>query len=367
MDEANKSSRLRASLGRIRKVFDRQPEVELDAVGLKRLNKHRRNIAITMVIPVFFFGAISLGLDKPVKSSAEPCQGVTSQFQLTEQPVIIPAVDGRSIKGPEGIAMMRSYSIAGQTLDTIPLGYSTENKPSADLRAIPLNEIVQKVDDDPDLQPQLNQVRNLAYAIRYNGDIASSILSLTAREGTIATWIAAQRLLGIDADFFNEDQLVSELADSIAGAAGDGSWPFDDVGPGALSSTATIDGDSLHIYVLTTREGFDKDDVANGENLERSVSQAAKNQRITVTYPGGEVRGVTSNNGDVCIPVPWTTGKTLPQLRVTWQMTVPAGTILYNSKEFERGDRYSFMDNAEITLNALALPVATQVIWSSTS
>jgi hypothetical protein len=247
MDEANKSSRLRAGLGRIRKVFDRQPEVELDAVGLKRLNKHRRNIAITMVIPVFFFGAISLGLDKPVKSSAEPCQGVTSQFQLTEQPVIIPAVDGRSIKGPEGIAMMRSYSIAGQTLDTIPLGYSTENKPSADLRAIPLNEIVQKVDDDPDLQPQLSQVRNLAYAIRYNGDIASSILSLTAREGTIATWIAAQRLLGIDADFFNEDQLVSELADSIAGAAGDGSWPFDDVGPGALSSTATIDGDSLHI------------------------------------------------------------------------------------------------------------------------
>ena len=100
MDEANKSSRLRAGLGRIRKVFDRQAEVELDAVGLKRLNKHRRNIAITMVIPVYFFGAISLGLDKPVKSSAEPCQGVTSQFQLTEQPVIIPAVDGRSIKGP---------------------------------------------------------------------------------------------------------------------------------------------------------------------------------------------------------------------------------------------------------------------------
>jgi len=365
--EAKRPSKARAALARIRKVFDRQPEVELDAAGLKRLNKHRRNIAITMVIPVFFFGAISLGLDKPVKSTAEPCQGVTSQFQLTEQPVIIPAADGRSIKGPEGIAMMRSYSIAGQTLDTIPLGYATSNKPSADLRAIPLNEIVQKVDDDPDLQPQLNKVRNLAYAIRYNGDIASSILSLTAREGTIATWIAAQRLLGIDADFFDDDQLVSELADSIAGAAGDGSWPFDDVGPGALSSTATIDGDSLHIYVLTTREGFDKDDVANGANLERSVSQAAKNQRITVTYPGGEVRGVTSDNGDVCISVPWTTGKTLPQLRVTWQMTVPAGTILYNSKEFQGGDRYGLLENAEITLNALALPVATQVIWSSTS
>jgi hypothetical protein len=364
---SGKESKFRALFTRIRKVFDRQAEIPLTEEALKKLKRHRRNIAITMVIPVFFFGSITLGLDKPLKSTAEPCQGVTSQFQLTEQPVIIPAVDGRSIKGPEGIAMMRSYSIAGQTLDTIPLGYSTAKKPSADLRAIPLNEVIQRVDDDPDLQPQLSKVRNLAYAIRYNGDIASSILSLTAREGTIATWIAAQRLLGIEAEFFTEDQLVSELADSIAGAAGDGAWPFDDVGPGALSSTATIDGDSLHIYVLTTREGFDKDDVANGENIERSVSQAAKNQRITVTYPGGEVRGVTSDNGDVCIPVPWTTGKNLPQLRVTWQMTVPAGTILYNSEEFTRGDRYSLMDNAEVTLNAIALPVATQVIWSSTS
>ena len=364
---SGKESKFRALLTRIRKVFDRQAEIPLTEEALKKLERHRRNIAITMVIPVFFFGSITLGLDKPLKSTAEPCQGVTSQFQLTEQPVIIPAVDGRSIKGPEGIAMMRSYSIAGQTLDTIPLGYSTAKKPTADLRAIPLNEIIQRVDDDPDLQPQLSKVRNLAYAIRYNGDIASSILSLTAREGTIATWIAAQRLLGIEAEFFTEDQLVSELADSIAGAAGDGAWPFDDVGPGALSSTATIDGDSLHIYVLTTREGFDKDDVANGENIERSVSQAAKNQRITVTYPGGEVRGVTSDNGDVCIPVPWTTGKNLPQLRVTWQMTVPAGTILYNSEEFTRGDRYALMDNAEVTLNAIALPVATQVIWSSTS
>jgi hypothetical protein len=364
---SGKESKFRALLARIRKIFDRQAEIPLTEEALKKLKRHRRNIAITMVIPVFFFGSITLGLDKPLKSTAEPCQGVTSQFQLTEQPVIIPAEDGRSIKGPEGIAMMRSYSIAGQTLDTIPLGYSTAKKPSADLRAIPLNEIIQRVDDDPDLQPQLSKVRNLAYAIRYNGDIASSILSLTAREGTIATWIAAQRLLGIEAEFFTEDQLVSELADSIAGAAGDGAWPFDDVGPGALSSTATIDGDSLHIYVLTTREGFDKDDVANGENIERSVSQAAKNQRITVTYPGGEVRGVTSDNGDVCIPVPWTTGKNLPQLRVTWQMTVPAGTILYNSEEFARGDRYALMDNAEVTLNAIALPVATQVIWSSTS
>ena len=367
MSNLEKRSQFRAFLHRVRKVVDRQPEVPLTPDQLKKLKKHRRNIAITMIIPIFFFVTTPIIVFRPVKATAEPCQGVTSQFQLTEQPVIIPAEDGRSIKGPEGIAMMRSYSIAGQTLDTIPLGYSTENKPSSNLRAIPLNEIIQKVSDDPDLQPQLSKVRNLAYAIRYNGDIASSILSLTAREGTIATWIAAQRILGIEADFFTADQLVSELADSIAGASGEGSWPFDDVGPGALSSTATIDGDSLHIYVLTTREGFDKDDVANGENLERSVSQAAKNQRITVTYPGGEVRGVTSSNGDVCISVPWTTGKTLPQLRVTWQMTVPAGTILYNSKEFSGGDRYALLDNAEVTLNALALPVATQVIWSSTS
>jgi hypothetical protein len=197
MSEQEKKSRLGEFLQRVRRVVDRKPEVPLTVEEIKGLKKHRRNIAITMVIPVFFFGSITLGLDKPLKSTAEPCQGVTSQFQLTEQPVIIPAVDGRSIKGPEGIAMMRSYSIAGQTLDTIPLGYSTAKKPTADLRAIPLNEIIQRVDDDPDLQPQLSKVRNLAYAIRYNGDIASSILSLTAREGTIATWIAAQRLLGI--------------------------------------------------------------------------------------------------------------------------------------------------------------------------
>ena len=367
MDSVSNPSKFRGFIVRLRKVVDRQPEVPLTDDQLRKLKKHRRNIAITMVIPIFFFATTPVIVFRPMKASAEPCQGVTSQFQLTEQPVIIPAKEGRSIKGPESIAMMRSYSIAGQTLDTIPLGYSTEEKPSANLRAIPLNELIQKVADDPDLQPQLSKVRNLAYAIRYNGEIASSILSLTAREGTVATWIAAQRLLGIDADFFNDDQLVSELADSIAGAAGDGSWPFDDVGPGALSSTATIDGNALHIYVLTTREGFDKDDVSNGENLERSVSQSAKNQRITVTYPGGEVRGITSDNGDVCIPVPWTTGKSLPQLRVTWQMTVPAGTILYNSKEFNGGDRYALLENAEITLNAIALPVATQVIWSSTS
>jgi hypothetical protein len=175
------------------------------------------------------------------------------------------------------------------------------------------------------------------------------------------------RILGVDADFFYNEPTVSELADSIAGSASTGAWPFDDVGPGALASTATIDGDALHVYVITTREGFDKDDVTKGKNLEKSVSQAAKNQRITVTYPGGEVRGVTSNNGDVCIPVPWTTGKNLPQLRVTWQMTVPAGTILFNSKEFSTGDRYALLDNAEITLNAIALPVAASVIWSSTS
>jgi hypothetical protein len=305
-------------------------------------------------------------LDRPQKAKEVPCQGVTSQFTLTEQPVIIPAGTSRAIKGPEGYSMMRTYSVAGQALDTIPLGYTTTEKPSSDLRAIPLTDIV-KLTDDADLEAQLRQVRNLSYAIRYNGEIASAILSMTAREGTIATWIAAQRILGVDADFFYNEPTVSELADSIAGSASTGAWPFDDVGPGALASTATIDGDALHVYVITTREGFDKDDVTKGKNLEKSVSQAAKNQRITVTYPGGEVRGVTSNNGDVCIPVPWTTGKNLPQLRVTWQMTVPAGTILFNSKEFSTGDRYALLDNAEITLNAIALPVAASVIWSSTS
>ncbi|MFM8622590.1 MAG: hypothetical protein ACKOB3_04340, partial [Holophagaceae bacterium] len=174
-------SKVRSALTRLRKLVDRQPEIPLTPEQLKKLKKHRRNIIITMIIPTFFFVTTPVIVFRPVKATAEPCQGVTSQFQLTEQPVIIPAEDGRSIKGPEGIAMMRSYSIAGQTLDTIPLGYSTANKPNANLRAIPLNEIIQKVADDPDLQPQLNQVRNLAYAIRYNGDIASSILSLTAR------------------------------------------------------------------------------------------------------------------------------------------------------------------------------------------
>ena len=358
-----------AGVSRLKKLVSRKPEVQSETEILseaKLAGKHRRNVVITLIIPVLFFGAISLGLDRPQKAKEVPCQGVTSQFTLTEQPVIIPAGTSRAIKGPEGYSMMRTYSVAGQALDTIPLGYTTTEKPSSDLRAIPLTDIV-KLTDDADLEAQLRQVRNLSYAIRYNGEIASAILSMTAREGTIATWIAAQRILGVDADFFYNEPTVSELADSIAGSASAGAWPFDDVGPGALASTATIDGDALHVYVITTREGFDKDDVTKGKNLEKSVSQAAKNQRITVTYPGGEVRGVTSNNGDVCIPVPWTTGKNLPQLRVTWQMTVPAGTILFNSKEFTTGDRYALLDNAEITLNAIALPVAASVIWSSTS
>lgn len=356
-------------LARIQKLFKRKVEVhtETELITEAQLaGKHRRNVLITLIIPVLFFGAISLGLDRPQKAKEIPCQGVTSQFSLTEQPVIIPADSARVIKGPEGYAMMRTYSVAGQSLDTIPLGYTNTAKPSSNLRAIPLTDIV-KLTDDADLRSQLTQVRNLAYAVRYNGEIASAILSMTAREGTVATWIAAQRILGIDADFFYNEPAVSELANSIAGSASTGAWPFDDVGPGALASTATIDGDALHVYVITTREGFDKDDFAKGKNLEKSVSQSAKNQRITVTYPGGEVRGITSNNGDVCIPVPWTTGKNLPQLRVTWQMTVPAGTILYNSKEFSTGDRYALLDNAEVTLNAIALPVAASVIWSSTS
>jgi len=131
--------------------------------------KHRRNVVITLIIPVLFFGAISLGLDRPQKAKEIPCQGVTSQFTLTEQPVIIPAGTARAIKGLKGYSM-------------------------------------------------------------------------TAREGTVATWIASQRLLGVDADFFHDEPTVSDLADSIAGSASTGAWPFDDVGPGALASTATIDG-----------------------------------------------------------------------------------------------------------------------------
>ena len=134
MSNLEKRSQFRAFLHRVRKVVDRQPEVPLTPDQLKKLKKHRRNIAITMIIPIFFFVTTPIIVFRPVKATAEPCQGVTSQFQLTEQPVIIPAEDGRSIKGPEGIAMMRSYSIAGQTLDTIPLGYSTENKPSSNLQ-----------------------------------------------------------------------------------------------------------------------------------------------------------------------------------------------------------------------------------------
>jgi len=108
--------------------------------------------------------------------------------------------------------MMRTYSVAGQALDTIPLGYTDTTKPSSDLRAIPLTDIV-KLTDDADLEAQLRQVRNLAYAVRYNGEIASAILSMTAREGTVATWIAAQRLLGVDAYFFHNEPSVSDIAD----------------------------------------------------------------------------------------------------------------------------------------------------------
>ena len=205
-------------VSRLKKSVSRKPEVQSETEIIseaKLAGKHRRNIVITLIIPVLFFGAISLGLDRPQKAKEVPCQGVTSQFTLTEQPVVIPAGTSRAIKGPEDYSMMRTYSVAGQALDTIPLGYTTTVKPSSDLRAIPLTDIV-KLADDADLEAQLRQVRNLAYAIRYNGEIASAILSMTAREGTIATWIAAQRILGVDADFFYNEPSVSELADSIA-------------------------------------------------------------------------------------------------------------------------------------------------------
>jgi len=55
MDNAIKPSKIRAALGRIRKVVDRQPEIPLTEEQLKKLKKHRRNIIITMIIPTFFF------------------------------------------------------------------------------------------------------------------------------------------------------------------------------------------------------------------------------------------------------------------------------------------------------------------------
>ena len=144
-------------VSRLKKSVSRKPEVQSETEIIseaKLAGKHRRNIVITLIIPVLFFGAISLGLDRPQKAKEVPCQGVTSQFTLTEQPVVIPAGTSRAIKGPEDYSMMRTYSVAGQALDTIPLGYTTTVKPSSYLRAIPLTDIV-KLTDDADLEAQL--------------------------------------------------------------------------------------------------------------------------------------------------------------------------------------------------------------------
>jgi hypothetical protein len=80
MDNAIKPSKIRAALGRIRKVVDRQPEIPLTEEQLKKLKKHRRNIIITMIIPTFFFVTTPIIVFRPAKATAEPCQGVTSHF-----------------------------------------------------------------------------------------------------------------------------------------------------------------------------------------------------------------------------------------------------------------------------------------------
>ena len=57
--------------------FRRTPEVQTETEILseaKLAGKHRRNVVITLIIPVLFFGAISLGLDRPQKAKEIPCQ-----------------------------------------------------------------------------------------------------------------------------------------------------------------------------------------------------------------------------------------------------------------------------------------------------
>jgi len=57
----------------------------------------------------------------------------------------------------------------------------------------------------------------------------------------------------------------------------------------------------------------------------------------------------------------------LPQLRVTWQMQVPAGT-LFMRKPIVAGMPFDeALDSSEMTLNAISIPVSTPVIWSAVS
>ena len=133
--------------------------------------------------------------------------------------------------------------------------------------------------------------------------------------------------MGLEDQGLTFDQEVVDLSTAMVDRSSTGQYPFDDVGQGALAATATVDGQSLHVYVIATRVGYDKDEVVTG-NPERATSQAAKNQSIIVSYPGGEVRGKTTDNGDICIAVPWTTGKSLPQLLVTKPAEINGALLL---------------------------------------
>lgn len=330
-----------------------------------RVAEHRRGIVAVLVLPVLFFAAIALRLDSPVTASAIPCQGYTSQFSLTEQSVEVPPGDIRDTVGPSGIVTMRTYTLPGQSLDTVPLGLLTSKKITDTMRAVPLTDMGRATGDDAWVN-QLRQVRNLAYAVRYDQALTEQILALTSRDGTIATWLASRTMMGLEDQGLKIDKPVADLAAAMVDRSSTGKYPFDDVGQGALAATATVDGQSLHVYIIATRVGYDKDEVVTG-HPERPTSQAAKNQSIIVSYPGGEVRGKTTDNGDICIAVPWTTGKSLPQLRVTWQMQVPAGT-LFMRKPIVAGMPFDeALDSSEMTLNAISIPVSTPVIWSAVS
>ena len=70
-----------SGVSRLKKLVSRKPEVKTETEIIseaKLAAKHRRNVVITLIIPVLFFGAISLGLDRPQKAKEVPCQGVTS-------------------------------------------------------------------------------------------------------------------------------------------------------------------------------------------------------------------------------------------------------------------------------------------------
>jgi hypothetical protein len=233
------------------------------------------------------------------------------------------------------------------------------------MRAVPLTDLG-RATGDAEWVKELRRVRNLAYAVRYDQSLTEQILALTSRDGTIATWLASRTMMGLEDQGLTFDDDVLNLAQAMVDNSTNGKYPFDDVGQGALAATATVDGQALHVYIIATRVGYDKDEVVSGDPA-RATSQAAKNQSIIVSYPGGEVRGRTTDNGDICIAVPWTTGKSLPQLRVTWLMQVPAGTLFMRKPVVAGMPFDEALDSAELTLNAITIPVSTPVIWSAVS